>query len=69
MPFDTTIDQRVSQSLSNATANGYKFEGWTALQIAEDLVAFDADFEGSKPADLVPSVRKWFYGTYDRDLA
>jgi hypothetical protein len=31
----------------------------TDLEVAEDLIAFDADLEGCEPADLVDHVASW----------
>lgn len=52
-------NKTIAQSLDNAIANGYDFTLFTALQIAENLNQYDAQFEGKEPIELVPAVIAW----------
>lgn len=55
-----TTQEMVSQALDNATDNGYEFEAWTFLEVAEDLVLNDAELEYGNPEEIAPMVKSWF---------
>ena len=56
----TNIEELVFRALNCATEeNGYNFDDWTDEEIAQDLIAYDADLEGKDPSKLIPCVTKW----------
>lgn len=54
------MQKRVSESMENATDNGYEFEAWTFTELAEDLISNVKGFEDSKLEELRPLVKEWF---------
>lgn len=46
------VADAVAHALSNALENGHDFKGWSDEQIADDMLAFDADV-GEMPRDQV----------------
>lgn len=46
------VADAVANALSNAMENGHDFNGWSDEQIADDMLAFDADV-GEMPRDQV----------------
>lgn len=55
-PTQTLVDT----AMESATDNGYCFEDWTYLEIAEDLVQIDSQLEAETPGVIEPMVRDWF---------
>lgn len=53
------LEARVSEAMENATDNGFCFEGWTYLEVAEDLCTYNSDFETETPVSLVPHIKQW----------
>ena len=49
----------VFESLDNAVENGYLFEGWTAEEIADDLVTYCSTVSPYTTDDLTPHVNAW----------
>ena len=53
-------------ALDNAFNNGYTFVlNSNPVDIAYDLIAYDADLEDSNPEELAPYIRQW-QDHYDR---
>ena len=51
--------ERINESLDNATINGYPLKQWTPETIAQDLIEYDVDFEEVDPVLLVPFIKNW----------
>lgn len=47
-------------ALDNALDHGYDLSSITALEIANDLIASDADFEDCTPEELIPYIQAWW---------
>lgn len=54
------LETLVNDAMNHSVDNGYRFEGWTYQQIAEDIVTFDSDLEVFDPVEIEPILRKWF---------
>lgn len=50
------VADAVASALANAMENGHYFDGWTAEQIADDMMAFDADIENMPRDQVVAAV-------------
>ena len=50
------LKHAVNEALTNAKENGYSFDGWTPMEIAEDLADNDAMLEEYTPEEIVPYV-------------
>lgn len=50
------LEALVRQALINARRNGYRFEGRTNEQIAEDMLEKDVDIEGKNRDDVIAAV-------------
>lgn len=67
-PTPDEIRTAVFSSLGTAKAEGFfdankALHGMTAAQLAEDLCAFDADFEWVSPHDAEPHCAAWLEET------
>lgn len=51
--------QYVDDALACALSQGYTFEGWSAADIALDMLAFDAEVAGVPLETLEPLVADW----------
>lgn len=54
-----SVQHRVNEAMRNARENGYLFEGWSATQIANDILDFDAALEGEEVGEVVLCVVDW----------
>lgn len=55
----TLNQQYVDDALACALSQGYTFKGWSAADIALDMLAFDAEVEGVSLETLEPLVADW----------
>lgn len=54
------LNNLVAQALINAHENGVTFTGFTAEEVAQDLVQYEPDLESTPWESLVPYVNHWF---------
>lgn len=50
----------VHDALDKATDNGFEFEAWTFLEVAQDLVTHDSQLEDESAEEIAPIVKEWF---------
>jgi ribosomal protein S3 len=50
------VADAVAEALANALENGHDFKGWTDEQVADDMMAYDADVENMPRDQVVAAV-------------
>jgi hypothetical protein len=50
---------RVYDEVRSQNLNDYRFDDESDLEVAEDMVAFDAGLENYRPEDLVAFIADW----------
>lgn len=55
------LEVLVHKAMDNAVANGFPqmMKGYTAILVAEDLIAYDSKLESYNPGDLLPHIDSW----------
>jgi hypothetical protein len=62
------LKTQVFEALDTATKeNDFSYFGMTPLEVADDIVEFNATFENVQPEELVPHIEAWLEGNPQED--
>lgn len=53
-----TLRELVKEALENAADNGFTFEGMSDVEVAEDMIEFNAELEDYSVEDLLPHIQE-----------